>query len=408
MLFIFSRQSYDFDPYSVADPYHMQSSFEDELYGYASTNSQLPGAVATPKLQNKPTSSTTTTTTTSSVTSALSSLFTKKLPQPSILKHVANKLPPIPGVAPLMETPMETRSDEEAQFSRFNSYDSESVPYSNSNDMTASMYSQPSTKHDITFGNGDGLDEFYEENGDAHTTDISRITVEQNSNFYNFNEDDLDMEEECTDISKLANFKDEQFNKIFTDNSQPQSGATSGGVGVLPSKLTTNYSNDYYDNCQYNYEYAENETDYIASGDIIDIKSKSATNQIYQSNNNNNYATTKPQSSSLNHHQQQPLSAAKQQEQNKTASILGQSKSLLGGLSSMINSGISNLMTTTTTAPDVAMSNYGASVTSTNAKFGGVPYSSAAPTSMAENLIATTEHSGMTQNSILDSYGVGE
>lgn len=324
------------------------------------------------------------------------------------------KLPPIPNASEQMPEMMEFNDD--SHISRFNSYESESIPGYSSHDMTASIYSQPSTKtyNDQTTYNGD-LDDLTDDDPltkdmPPDTTDISRILAsaqhqqqqqnqstyscnnEQNSNLYDdYAEDlwsDIHMEEEVTDISKLANFQEDPFNKNLEEMTKTSTmntntrTTTNGTMSKLQKTKTTSamtkidttsmyqnngqYSDDYFDNCQYDYEYTDNETDYLASGDIIDRKSN-----LYP--NNNNYAAPNNAAVPASHQQMMMMSStasrmpmtlnnavttaesAKQQEPNKTASILGQSKSLLGGLSSMISGGISSgISKLASTAPDAA------------------------------------------------------
>lgn len=197
----------------------------------------------------------------------------------------------------------------------------------------------------------------------------------------NLHDDYLGTCETPTNVSHLLN-NDYQFDEQYNTTDFNATSTTTAPITTSTANHLTDsaYTSDYYENCQYDYEYTENETDYLASGDIIE---KGKTN-LYQNNNNYNNSslmggggllntpmttssigmsssllTTQQQlntaitsnttitsslsssafinnSSNLTQQQSPMLGQAKQQEPNKTASILGQSKSLLGGLGSMI------------------------------------------------------------------------
>lgn len=395
----------------------------------------------------------------------------------------SNKLPPIPTITSSVydmdittlptsttnnyQSLLETRStndNDDSMFSRFNSYESESVPYSTSNDL--SMYTTATQGQDLTlteYDNGDlygetdlgydygggttdigNLKEDLDGFGDSfytnqqsslvtttHNTtsrlgisDINNYTLPattasstltttalpktlppipdsaydtQNSNLY----------EDYTDINSYLNpiittsaaitttapatisstmndydgmldtttslHNDYNASIPYEEQYDNQNIISSNVTSTATTGLTTNhmtdsaYTSDYYDNCQYDYEYTENETDYLASGDIIEkgkqqpITSTSLYQNNITNNNNiyttstlpsltsaNNYTATSGINTTTNSFSQQSsrpsLEQAKQQEPNKTASILGQSKSLLGGLSNMIGSSVTSLI----------------------------------------------------------------
>uniref|UniRef100_A0A336KAX6 CSON003122 protein n=1 Tax=Culicoides sonorensis TaxID=179676 RepID=A0A336KAX6_CULSO len=158
---------------------------------------------------------------------------------------------------------------------------------------------------------------------------------------------------------------------LYNNQNLPASTTATTTTGLTTNHMTDSaYTSDYYDNCQYDYEYTENEENYLASGDIIEKgKQQANSSNLYANNNNinNNYSsiltsTSTIPTTSLNsasyttttpgvtsyQQQQQPvrptLEQAKQQEPNKTASILGQSKSLFGGLGNMIGVGVTSLI----------------------------------------------------------------
>lgn len=417
----------------------------------------------------------------SSAASALKSTVQKQLPHPTLTPTTTstgiigvtsiatsssttnsfllnNKLPPIPtitnslyGLDSLQTTTgnfqaLETRStneNDDSMFSRFNSYESESVPYSTSNDLSmytigqdvipeyendGDLYGETDLGYDYG-GNDiggtvkedlDGFgDSFYNQQSSTTTTmthnttsrlgisdnnytlsttsatvpktlppipDSASIYDTQNSNLYDYASDNSYMNPIITtataitttaatlsstigtnDITNydgtldtMSHLNDYTYEEQYDNQNIISSNVTSTATpGLTTNHMTDSaYTSDYYDNCQYDYEYTENETDYLASGDIIE-KGKQPSSNLYQNNNNNNNYTA---STSLNtstnytmttgvtgsYQQQQPsrpsLEQAKQQEPNKTASILGQSKSLLGGLSNMIGSSVTNLI----------------------------------------------------------------
>lgn len=396
-----------------------------------------------------------TTIATTSTGFGVTSIATSSTTANSFLQN--NKLPPIPtitnsvyGMDSLTTTTgnnfqtLETRStneNDDSMFSRFNSYESESVPYSTSNDLSmytigqdvipeydnnGDLYGETDLGYDYG-GNDiggtvkqdlDGFgDSFYNQQSStttmthnttsrlgisdnnytlstASTTvpktlppipDSASIYDTQNSNLYDYASDNSYMNPIITTAAAITTTAATISSTIGTNDITNYDGTLDtmshdypyeeqyDNQNIISSNVTRTvtpglnpmtdsaYTSDYYDNCQYDYEYTENETDYLASGDIIE-KGKQPSSTLYQNNNNNNnYTASTALNTSTNYtmttgvtgsyQQQQPqqpsrpsLEQAKQQEPNKTASILGQSKSLLGGLSNMIGSSVTNLI----------------------------------------------------------------
>lgn len=384
----------------------------------------------------------TTVTTTPNYSTGVNSITTSSMAN-SFLQN--NKLPPIPTITNSLYgtdnvTALETRStndNDDSMFSRFNSYESESVPYSTSNDLSmytsgqdvipeydnnGDLYGETDLGYDYGGNEIGGVgavkedldgfgDSFYNQSTTTHNTtsrlgisdnytvstasavvpktlppipDSASIYDTQNSNLYNYASDNSYMNPIITtaatttaatisstigthDITNydgtldtMSHLNDYPYEDQYDNQNIISSNVTSTATpGLTTNHMTDSaYTSDYYDNCQYDYEYTENETDYLASGDIIE-KGKQPSSNLYQNNNNNNNYTTSTSLTSTNYtmtsgvtsYQQQQqlpsrpsLEQAKQQEPNKTASILGQSKSLLGGLSNMIGSSVTNLI----------------------------------------------------------------
>lgn len=403
------------------------------------------------------------TTTSSSFGVTSSSFTTSSMAGNAFLQN--NKLPPIPtitnslyGMDNVTTTtssyqPMETRStndNDDSMFSRFNSYESESVPYSTSNDLSmytagqdvipeyennGDLYGETDLGYDYG-GNDimggstvkedlDGFGEsFYNQQSsttthnttsrlgisDDYTTTLSTASAAlvpktlppipdsasiydtQNSNLYDYGSSDNsymnpiittaaaitttaantissisgtnDITNYDGTLDTMSHLNDYPYEEQYDNQNIISSNVTSTATpGLTTNHMTDSaYTSDYYDNCQYDYEYTENETDYLASGDIIEKGKQLPGSNLYQNNNNNNnnyttstsltstnYTMTTGVTSYQQQQQQQSssrpsLEQAKQQEPNKTASILGQSKSLLGGLSNMIGSSVTNLI----------------------------------------------------------------